>query len=138
MRAADVLGKLAISRGQIFDLSVAEQPLLAALDDARPELVKAVGNVLGLINSRPAQLGLLGKASDEKTTDDVKISLFKSLALSAKFFGNQLEPQAIDVLQKVVAGAPNLDVRGAAAEARGALNLPPDQARTLIIEQSRI
>ena len=41
--------------------------------------------------SPDAQVGLLTKAQDEKATDDVKISLYKSLATNAKFFGNQLD-----------------------------------------------
>ena len=138
LRSAELLGKLAISRGQVLDLSAAETTLLGALDDARPEIVKAVGNVLALLNSKQAQMALAAKAVDDKTAEDVKISLYKSLATSAKFFGNQLEGQQIDQIQKAVEAEKSLDVRGAAAEARGALNLPADQARTLIVNQSKM
>jgi hypothetical protein len=37
-----------------------------------------------------------------------------------------------------VASAPNIDVRTAASEARGALDLPADQAKKLIIDQSKV
>jgi hypothetical protein len=138
MRAADLLGKLAISRGQVLDLSVAEPALISQLDDTRPELVIAVGKVLALLNSPNAQNALLSKAVDEKTTDDVKVSLYNSLATSAKFFGNHLTAESIATLQKVVESAPNLKVRSAAAEVRGALNLPADEARTLILQQAKV
>ena len=96
------------------------------------------GSVLGLLNDRDAQSGLLQTAQDEKTADDVKISLYNSLATSAKFFGNLLDGTQIDSLQKTVSATPNLEVRSAAAEAHGALNLPADQAKSLILEQSRV
>lgn len=133
LRAAGAMEKLAISRGQVLDLSAAESTLLGSLDDSRADLVKATGNVLALLNSRKAQLGLLVKATGEKTDEQVKISLYKSLATNARFFGNKLETAEVEVLQKAVAGEKNLDVRSAAAEARGAMNLPADQAKTLIL-----
>jgi hypothetical protein len=67
----------------------------------------------------------------------VKISLYNSLATNAKFFGNLLDPQQVQSLQKTVDEAQNLEVRSAAAEAHGALNLPADQAKGLIVEQSQ-
>jgi hypothetical protein len=79
---------------------------------------------------------LATKAADDKTADDVKISLFKSLATSARFFGNLLDTQPVDAVTKVVSSTASADVRSAAAEAFGALNLPPDRARSLIIQQS--
>jgi hypothetical protein len=122
----------------VLDLSAAETTLLAALNDPRPEIVKTSGNVLGLLRSRDAQTGLLTVAADEKTADDVKISLYKSLATSAKFFGSMLDPTQVETLTKVVSEAQNLDVRSAAAEAHGALNLPADQAKSMIVKQSKV
>ena len=115
-----------------------EGTLISELDDTRPELVMSVGNVLSGLNSGNAQNALLAKSVDEKTTDDVKISLLNSLATSAKFFGNKLSEESVQTLQRVVENAQNLQVRSAAAEVRGALNLPVDEARTLILKQSKV
>lgn len=136
-RAAQQLANLAISGSDVLDLSAAKTTLLAALSDARPEIVKLAGVVLSRTNDRDAQVGLFTVANDEKTSDELKISLFKSLAANAKSFGNQLDASQIEGLQQTVGDAQNLDVRSAAAEAHGALNLPPDQAKDLIIKQSR-
>jgi len=136
-RSANLMRQLAIARQGSLDLSQAKTALLSALDDARPEIVKSAGAVLALVNVREAQAGLLAKAADEKTADDVKISLYKSLAQNAKFFGAQLETPQVESLSKTVESAANLEVRGAAAEARGALNLPADQAKTLIVNQAK-
>jgi hypothetical protein len=137
-RAGELLAKLAISNTTVFDLSTAEPSLLSSLTDPRPEIVKLAGNVLAYVNTMDGQAGLLAVGSDDKSADDVKISLLKSLSTNAKYFGNKLEPQQIETLAKLVEGAPNLEVRSAAAEAHGALNLPPDQAKGLILKQAKI
>ncbi|MBC7783006.1 MAG: HEAT repeat domain-containing protein [Burkholderiales bacterium] len=136
-RAGQLIKNLAISRGQILDLSPARSTLLGALEDARPEIIKLAGEGLALINSDDSQRGLLIKATTDGVADDVKVSLLKSVSTNAKFFGNKLADPQIASLDKVVHEATNPDVRAAAAEARGALNLPSDQAKTLILEQSR-
>jgi HEAT repeat protein len=137
-RAGELLLKVAISRGQVFDLMAAKPTLLQSLVDKRPNIVMLGGQVTAMLNDRDAQGALLATASDEKTADDVKISLYKSLAVSAKFWGNLLDANQVQTLQKVVDTATNLQVRSAAAEAHGALNLPADQAKKLIVEQSKV
>ncbi|HLL88000.1 MAG TPA: hypothetical protein VK324_01735 [Tepidisphaeraceae bacterium] len=140
LRAADLLQKLAIlnvsGNPSVFDLRVAETALLAALNDARPEVVKAASGVLALVPTRQAQPALLARANDEKAADDVKVALFRDLATNAKFFGNTLGSADLAALQASVNDAQNVEVRTAAAEARGALNLPPEQAKELILQQA--
>lgn len=137
LESTGLLGKLAISRGQVLEVAAAEPQLLSAMNDPRPELVKAAGNVLALINTPTAQQGLAIAAGGDTAAVDVKVSLYKSLATNAKFFGNQLDTTLVQALTKAVESAENLDVRSAAAEARGALNLPADEARALIVNQSQ-
>ncbi len=135
LRSADLMAKLAINNNKLLDVTTAQPSLLAALEDNRPDVVKAVGNVLALFNDKAVQNALATKASNEKTPDEVKVALFKSLASNAKTFGNQLEGDRVAAVQKAVASGTNLDVRSAAAEARGALNLPVDEARSLILDK---
>jgi hypothetical protein len=136
-RAADLLAKIAVNRSPVFDLTVALNLLLTALDDSRPDIVKSDATVLGLVDSPEIQPALLAKASDDKTADDLKIAVYKALATNARNFGNKLTSGQVTTLQNVVATAANVDVRTAAAEARGALNLPADQAKLLIMQQSK-
>lgn len=137
-RAGQLLLKIGVSRSATYEVTPAKQTVLTALSDARPELVKLSGQVASFLNDKDSQGGLLIAASDEKATDEVKISLYKSLAHSAKLWGNLLDASQVQTLEKIVAAATNLEVRSAAAEARGALNLPADQAKTLVVEQSRL
>lgn len=138
LQAASQLQTLAMTRGHALDVSVAEAGLLVALNDTRPEIAKAAGRVLGTLNSPSSQSGLAMKANQPSTPADVRVSLYHSLADSAKHLGNRLDSQQIALLEKVVSGDSNSSVRDAAAEARGALDLPADRARDLILKQSRV
>ena len=120
-----------------MDLTLARTSLLGALDDARPEVAKAAAGVLALLPGNEAQVGLATKAIDDKTADDLKIALFKSLATSARACGDLLDTPTVNAITKLVQSTASPEVRTAAAEAFGALNLPPDQARVLILQQSR-
>jgi hypothetical protein len=134
MRAANLLAKLAISRGQVLDLSPALSSLLGSLGDPRPEIVRAVGEAVALVPSPQVQPALLDRAQDSKNAEEVRSSLYRSLATSAKFYGNQLPEQQIASLRQNVAGEQSLDVRSAAGEALGALNVPVENVAQLITE----
>ncbi|MEZ0263852.1 MAG: hypothetical protein ACAI43_03925 [Phycisphaerae bacterium] len=137
-RAAALLERLAVSRGQILDIGAAQTTLTRALEDTRVEVAKSAAGVLATINNKDAQTALAIKAADEKTADDLKAPMFKALAKSAKFYGNLLDASVVEQVQKVVETHGNLAVRSAAGEAQGALNLSPERAKNLIIQQSPV
>ena len=132
-RAGELLKRVAISRGQIFNIGVARNPLLASLEDDRPAIAMLAGEVLGLIGASEAQAGPLAKAAEAENGPELKGSFLQSLATNARFFGNLLSSEQVNTLEGIVAGDNGNDVKAAAAEARGALNLPPDQAKQLIL-----
>jgi hypothetical protein len=138
LQAASLLEKLAINRAHAFDMSVAEGGLLSALNDSRAPIAKAAGKVLATFKTASAQNGLAMKANNVATPVDVRVSLYESLADSAKQIGNHLDSDQIADLESVVSQGTDAPVRDAAAEARGALDLPADAARALIIKQSRV
>lgn len=133
LRSASLLERLAVAGNQVLPPAGAQSALLHSLADSRAELAQAAGKVLALIAAPQAQRGLIEQALAQATPQAVKISLFKSAATNAKFYGNQLTQDQIDRLLKVVLGDGDLAVRSAAAEARGALNLPADEAAQLIL-----
>ena len=134
-RAGELMKRLAISRGQVLDLTVARDSLLTSLNDARPEIVMLAGEVLGLLDLPQVQPAILDKATADATDDAVRVSLFKSIATNAKFFGPKLDDAAVKKLDQVVKSNSNADVRAAAGEARGALSLKASDAKSLILEQ---
>jgi hypothetical protein len=138
LEAAALLEKLAVAHTKAFDMTVSEGGLLSALNDSRPAIAKAAGKVLATFNLVSAQNGLAMKANNAATPADVRVSLYESLAESAKHMGNHLNSDAITDLETVVSEGKDAPIRDAAAKARGALDLPADAARTLILKQSRL
>lgn len=134
LRAAQMLEKLAVSRS-VLDLSTTEPTLLAALNDKRADNVKAVSGVLGLMQSTKVQPALLEEALAQDTDATVKPALLKGLATNAKFFGNKLSQPQTESLRKFVQAEPPGDTKNAAAEALGALNLPVEQVKDLILNR---
>jgi hypothetical protein len=138
LRSAELLGRLAISRGQVLNLLDAQAALLASLEDARPEISKAGANVLGLLDSPQPQPALLAKALDDKATDEMKVASLKAAATNIRFYGGRLSAEQIESLKKLTGTATTPEVKTAASEALGALNLPADDSKTLIVGQSRV
>lgn len=135
--AVQLLQDLAVSRQTVLSPVAAEPALLAALDSPRASLVVSVGQVLSLLPTSAAQPALLGKALDTKAELDTRVSLFKALATNAKAFGSKLNDVQIGELQAIVEADGDQSLRAAAAEALGALNLPAERARELILGQGK-
>jgi hypothetical protein len=138
LRSADLLGKIAISHGQVLNLLDAQPTLLGSLEDARPEIAKAGATVLGYLNSKEPQPALLTKSLDEKAADELKVATLKALSNNERFFGNHLSAEQVDSLKKLTESAATPDVKNAASEALGSLNLPSNEAKSLIVNQSRV
>jgi len=69
---------------------------------------------------------------------DVRIDAFASLANSAKLNGNLLPDATVDQIYGLTASdETEPDLRAAAAAAYGALNLPSQKVKELILDQSR-
>lgn len=136
IRAAQNVLNLAISQNAVLDLSVGEKGLRAALGGSNPELVVAIGRILAHFPTPSAQQAIAQRALDDQTPHDVRVQLFKSLAESAKAYGNQLDGGQVELVVKEAIELKDDALRSGAAEVRGALNLPTDEATNLILSQS--
>jgi hypothetical protein len=134
LRAAALLKQLGMTGG-IYNLGAVKDTLLVGLDDARPEVVTAIGSAMAELDDADAQRSLVRKANDAAVSPEVRISLYKSAADHAKKFGRKLEEAEVTALEKAVTDEADLNVRAAAAEARGALDLPADQAKRIVLGQ---
>lgn len=137
LRALALLERLAVAKLPALSIDAAKVPLLMAMDDEREQVVERAARVLAISMGRDGQAAIFRKATAANTSESLRVSLLGSLAVSAKTFGNLLASDAIEGLEALVAGDESLAVRSAAAEARGALNLPPEQAKDLVLSQSR-
>ena len=134
-RSARLLERIALSpSNQVLDVASAQSTLLAGLSDAREPVAIGSARVLALLNLPQSQPSLMNVAAADKTPDPVKIAMYKALSENVRFFGNQLDTAAVDTLRTALAGTNTPEVRAAAAEAIGSLNLPTEQAKLQILQ----
>ena len=142
IRAADAIAMLGTTANPVFDISKALGGLCEALGDPRGEVRMAAARALASMPSPQAQAALADMAInpsefavnislDEKS----RIDFFKVLVESLRRFGNKLtEKQAQAVVQIVTNDKETMPLRLAAAEVMGAMNLPSDKIKSLIVD----
>ncbi|MGD0571958.1 MAG: HEAT repeat domain-containing protein [Sedimentisphaerales bacterium] len=138
LRAAKVMLKIAQTRNPVLDLSAAQNALIAATKDKRMEIQMLAGQILAYLNTPEAQQAIAAMAMAESNSQNIRVTAFGSLAVSAKVNGNKLDDVAINAIYGLVSSKdiePGL--RAAAAAAYGALNLPSQKVKTLILDQAR-
>jgi len=139
LRAATALLKLGVSRNPVIDLSLAQSALMdAGKSSPQQEIRVLAGQTLAYVNSTAAQRGIAEVALDAAAAMDVRIAAFGSLADSAKMNGNQLPDTTVDQIYALI-GSDQVepDLRAAAAAAYGALNLPSQKVKELILDQAK-
>ena len=136
--AAKVMLKIAQTRNPVLDLSAAQNALIAATKDKRMEIQMLAGQILAYLNTPEAQQAIAAMAMAESNSQNIRVTAFGSLAVSAKVNGNKLDDAAINAIYGLVSSK-DIDpgLRAAAAAAYGALNLPSQKVKTLILDQAR-
>lgn len=137
-RAVSAMHKLAMVRNKIVDLSTALSALIEVTQESAPQMRVLAAGVLAHLESPEAQQAIAAMAMDEANDNSVRIAAFESLALSAKINANLLLSERIEAIYELVGSTEaDADLRAAAAGAYGALNLPSEQVKKLILDQSK-
>jgi len=138
VRAAEVMLKLAQTRNPVIDLSAAQIALINATMGKRPVIQILAGQILAHLDSPDAQRAVAAMALNSGNGLDVRILAFNSLATSAKLNANMLIEKMVDHIY-VLIGSDQTDpaLRSAAAAAFGALNLPSQKVKDLILDQAK-
>jgi len=138
LRSAQAMLKLALSRNPVINLSPAQNALVSAVNDERKQIQILSGQILAHLDSPGAQRAIAGMALDNNNAPDVRISAFNSLATSAKLNANMLVGPIVDAIYALISSADTPpELRSAAAAAYGALNLPSQKVKDLILDQAK-
>jgi len=138
LRAAEVMLEVAITRNPVLDLAAAQDALVAATADKRPQMAVLAGETLAHFDSPGAQRAIAAMALEANNALDVRIPAFNSLATSAKLKANMLPDETIDAVYALISSnETDPALRSAAAAAYGALNLPSQKAKDLILDQAK-
>jgi hypothetical protein len=137
-RAAAALLKVAVSRNPVIDLSLAQLALINATTDSRPDIQTIAAQILAYLTSPDAQRAIASMALNPDGDMDIRIAAFHCLADSAKMHGNLLVDLTVGQIYDLVrSNETQTELRAAAAGAYGALNLPSQQVRNLILDQAK-
>jgi HEAT repeat protein len=138
LRAAEVMLKLARTRNPVIDLFPAQGSLIKATNDKRLEIQILSGQILARLEGPDAQRSIAAMALAETNNMEVRIAAFDSLAISAKINANLLDDEIIDAIYSLVSSQEiDPQLRSATASAYGALNLPSQKVKDLILDQAR-
>ena len=130
--------KVAVSRNPVIDLSLGQAALIASTKDSRQPIQVLAGQVLAYLKSPNAQRAIAAMALAAANDMNVRIEAFASLATSAKLNGNMLADDMIAAIYALTSsGQTPPELRAAAAAAYGALNLPSQKVKNLILDQAR-
>jgi len=135
MEAVGVVGKLALSGNSVFPVIDAEKGLIGLLAATDMQLRAAAAGVLGVLAQPSGQAALAKVALTASEPPDVRVRMFEALAESAKRGGNHLSVDAVKGVITAAESEADLNVRTAAAQALGALNLAGNPASTIIRNQ---
>jgi len=135
IRAARCFRMLAVTANAVYDLGGATGSLIAALADARDAVRIAAASALGAFPAPAAQQAIAGLAGDAKASEAVRLAAYAAASESVRVFGNQLTGNQVDAVIAVVGGAGSLKIREAAAGLLGALDVPSDKIKALILSR---
>ncbi len=137
LRSVQAMLGLAVSHNPVIDLSAALPALTGATKDSRPEIRVLAGQVLAHLSSPDAQRAIATMAMDAANDVNVRTAAFGSLVNSAKLNGNMLPDAGVGDIYRIIS-ATDTDpaLRAAAAAAYGALNLPSQKVKNLILDQA--
>jgi len=138
LRSVQTMYKLAISRNPGIDLMQALPALTAATKDAQQQIRVLACQTLAYLNSPNAQRAIADMAMDAGQEMPVKVAAFDALAGSAKLYGNLLPDAAVTAMYALIQSTDtDAAIRAAAAAAFGALNLPSQKVKDLILDQAK-
>lgn len=132
LSALTLLREIAVSQ-TAYDVNDALPALIEAVQDPRPEVAIAAGDVLSRIDDPTAQAAIAADAISR--TGDVQVAHLIDLAESANAHGNLISAAMSDDILMLVKTAEDPALAVAAAQAHGALALPTRNAVDLILGQ---
>ena len=138
LRAAQAMLKVAQTRNSALDLSIAEKALIIATKDRRADIQMLAGQILAYLKTPASQRAIAAMALSDTNSKEIRVEAFNSLAVSAKQNGSLLDDAAIDAIYSLISeGSTDPDLRSAASSAFGALNLPSQKVKSLILDQAK-
>jgi len=138
LRSVQAMHKLAVSRNPVIDLSQAMPALVTATKDPQEQIKVLAAQTLAYLSSPTAQRAIAEMAMDTAQGMPIQIAAFEALVGSAQLYGNLLSDDAVNAIYTLIQSTEtDPALRAAAAAAYGALNLPSQKVKDLILDQAK-
>jgi hypothetical protein len=138
LRSLNALQSVTDQRNRAFNTLLAQGALLAAIRSNNAEYKVIAGQALAGIHSATAQEAIATMALDDRNELATRISGFESLGDAARLHGSLLSAPVLRKMYDLIgSGETDATLRAAAAMAFGALNLPSEHVKDLILDQAK-
>jgi HEAT repeat protein len=133
VRACKSIHGLGLTRNEVYSIDRARPALIDALDADSDDVKVAASEALSVLADASAQRSIVKLAVNPDAGEDVRIKAFQAASNSAKRFGAQVTDDQAAQLVQVVIGDGSQELRVAAAQLQGSLNLPSEKIKNLIL-----
>ena len=132
VRAAQSVRMLGLTKNKVYDVDRARLALIEALGDSRDAVQIAAAQALAILPAADAQRAIVTLAVTG-TKENVRVAAFKAASESVRAFGRQTTDDQAKAVLGVVMGKGSPELLNSAAQLLGALNLPSEQIKPLIL-----
>jgi len=136
VQAANAVEYLGATSNKVYDITRAAPALINAVNDQREEVRLASLAALAVMELADAQRAIATAAVDDSNDEGLRIEAFNNLSASLRRFGNQLTDELAEAVIQVVVGDGSSELLSAAAQALGAMDLPSEKVKSLILKTS--
>jgi hypothetical protein len=131
--AARAIEKLGMTGNPVLDVTRTQPALAGAIDSGTDDVKVAAARALAAMDDAAAQQAVARLALDASASEEVRIRAFENLSASLRRFGNVLTGEHASAVVEVVGSQASFDLRRAASQALGAMNLPSEEIKDLIL-----
>jgi HEAT repeat protein len=104
------------------------------LNNKKAEVRLAAASALAVMPAPAAQQAIAKLALSADLDEKVRVAVLNSACDSVRRFGNQFAPDQQNGVLEMVTGKGSAELRDAAAQLLGALSLPSDKVKSLILQ----
>lgn len=133
VRACQTIRQLGITNNEIYDLSRSQPTLIGVLDGRSEDVQVAASGALAMLESAKAQRAIVSLATNPDASQAVRIEACRAGAESVRRLGNQLTEDLASAVVDMVVSDGEQALKVAAAQLQGALNLPSEKVKDLIV-----
>jgi len=136
--ASEAIWLLGMTSNPVLDIGYTSQPLVELTGNPHADVILASARTLAVMPSSLAQQAVASVAVNQAVDKTVRIEVMDLLTGSLRRFGNNLTDEIADQFIAVVIESDEMELRESAAAVVGAMDLPSERIKDLILQTGQI